>query len=96
VGGGGHPALRNKLVRRALAYGLDRAAIVSAVYGDYLPKWRPSQSAVLLGASSHYEPNWGVYRYRPALARRLLAQAGVAGAPTASSPAAASVSRFAS
>jgi peptide/nickel transport system substrate-binding protein len=76
VGSGGHPALQNKLVRRALAYGLDRAATVSAVYGGYLPNWKPSQSAVLLGASRYYEPNWSVYRYRPALARRLLAQAG--------------------
>ena len=76
VGSGGHPALRNKLVRGALAYGLDRSAIVSAVYGDYLPKWKPSQSAVFLTASRGYASNWSVYRYRPALARRLLVRAG--------------------
>lgn len=76
VASGGHPALRNKHVRRALAYGLDRSAIVSAVYGKFLPKWKPSQSAVFLPASRDYESNWGAYRYRPALARRLLAQAG--------------------
>ena len=33
-GKGGHPALRNKLVRRALAYGIDRVAIVRALFGD--------------------------------------------------------------
>jgi ABC-type transport system substrate-binding protein len=59
-----------------LAYGLDRQAIVSAVYGGYLPKWKPSESAVLLDASRDYRPNWSIYQYRPALARRLLGQAG--------------------
>jgi peptide/nickel transport system substrate-binding protein len=76
MGSGGHPALKNKLVRRALAYGLDRAAIVRAVYGAFLPKWKPSDSTVLLSASRYYEPNWKYYRYRPALAERLLEQAG--------------------
>lgn len=76
IGPGGNSALRKKLVRRALAYGIDRDAIVRAVYGRYLPKWRPSESAVLLDASHGYQPNWSRYRYRPALARRLLEQAG--------------------
>jgi peptide/nickel transport system substrate-binding protein len=75
IGAGGHAALQSKLVRRALAYGLDRAAIVRAAYGTFLPKWRPSESAVLLDASHGYQPNWSGYRYRPALARRLLEQA---------------------
>jgi peptide/nickel transport system substrate-binding protein len=75
-GPGGHPALQRKLVRRALAYGIDRVAIVRAVYGDYLPRLRPSDSALFLTSSRYYEPNWGGYRYRPALARQLLEQAG--------------------
>ena len=33
-GTGGHPALQNKLVRRALAYGIDRVAIVRRLYGE--------------------------------------------------------------
>jgi peptide/nickel transport system substrate-binding protein len=76
IGPGGNAALRNKLVRRALAYGLDRVAIVRAAYGAFLPKWRPSENAVFLDASHGYQPNWSGYRYRPALARRLLEQAG--------------------
>lgn len=76
IGPGGHRALKNKLVRRALAYGIDRVAIVSAVYGDFLPKWTPSDSAVFLTESRGYRRNWKDYRYRPALARRLLQQAG--------------------
>jgi peptide/nickel transport system substrate-binding protein len=76
IGPGGNAALRTKLVRRALAYGLDRAAIVRAAYGAFLPKWRPSENAVFLDGSHGYKPNWSDYRYRPARARRLLEQAG--------------------
>jgi peptide/nickel transport system substrate-binding protein len=76
VGAGGHPALENKLVRQALVYGLDRAAIVRAVYGAYLPTWRPSDSALFLNASPYYERNWGGYGYRPDRARDLLQRAG--------------------
>jgi peptide/nickel transport system substrate-binding protein len=76
IGSGGQPALKNKLVRRALAYGLDRAAIVHAVYGGFLPRWRPSDSAVFLTASRSYQRNWSRYSYRPALVTRLLERAG--------------------
>jgi peptide/nickel transport system substrate-binding protein len=73
LGGKGHPALGSRLVRRALAFGVDREAIVQALYGSAA---RPSDSAVFLTQSRFYRPHWEVYRYRPAKARRLLAQAG--------------------
>jgi peptide/nickel transport system substrate-binding protein len=76
IGPGGHPALRNKLVRRALAYGIDRAAIVKAIFAQFVPALRPSDSAVFLTRSPYYRPNWNGYRYQPSEARRLLAQAG--------------------
>ena len=76
VGPGGHPALRNKLVRRALAYGIDRAALVRQVRGDFAPTLRPLESVVFLIQSRYHRPNWSAYRYRPAHARRLLEQAG--------------------
>ena len=76
LGPGGHPALRNKLVRRALAYGIDREAIARTVLGELDPKYPASDNAVLFNTHRNYRPNWGVYRYRPALARRLLEQAG--------------------
>ena len=44
-GRGGHPALRNKLVRQALAYGIDRAAIVEQILGRSIPKLRRSATA---------------------------------------------------
>jgi peptide/nickel transport system substrate-binding protein len=76
LGPGGHPALRNKLVRLALAYGIDRGRLVRQVYGDVDPTLRPLHSAVLLSQSPYYEAAWSAYRYRPARARQLLEQAG--------------------
>ena len=72
----GHPALGNKLVRRALAYALDRTAIVGELLGEIDPSAKPSESAIFLAQSRYYEPHWSVYRRRPALARRLLDRAG--------------------
>ncbi len=76
VGPGGHPALRNKLVRRALAYGIDRIAIVRQVLAETDTAFGPLDSLVILKPSPHYRPNWSRYRRRPAEARRLLEQAG--------------------
>jgi peptide/nickel transport system substrate-binding protein len=76
LGPGGHPALRNKLVRRALAYGIDRGGLVRQVYGEIDPTLRPLDSAVVLSQSPYYEAAWRAYRYRPARARALLEQAG--------------------
>ena len=73
---GGHPALRNKLVRRAIAHGIDRGSLVSDVLGEVDPNLRPLQSLVAFAQSPYYRPNWSNYRYRPAEARRLLEQAG--------------------
>ena len=76
LGPNSHPALRNKLVRRALAYGIDRTALVRQIWGEIDPSARVLDSAVHLAQSRYYEPNWSAYRYRPAEARRLLEQAG--------------------
>ncbi len=73
---GGHPALGNKLVRQALAYGIDRVSIFRQLYGDVAPNLRLLDSMLLPTQSSHYAPNWRRYRHRPVLARRLLEQAG--------------------
>jgi peptide/nickel transport system substrate-binding protein len=71
---GGHPALTKKLVRRALAYGIDRVALVRALYGASAPP--VLDNTIYLTSERGYEPNWKGYRYRPAEARRLLRQAG--------------------
>ena len=75
-GRGGHPALEDKRIRRALAYGLDRAAIVRNVLLETDPNASQRDSAVFPTQSPHYRRNWQIYRYRPAEARRLLEQAG--------------------
>jgi len=76
IGSGGHPALRNKLVRRALAYGVDRPAIVRELFGEVSPTQAPAESAIYLSNSPFHRPNWSDYRYRPAESRRLLERAG--------------------
>ncbi len=74
---GGHPALRNKLVRQALAFGIDRIAIARAILGEAAVRARrPLDSTVFLPDEPYYRPNWSGYRYEPARARRLLEQAG--------------------
>jgi peptide/nickel transport system substrate-binding protein len=80
LGPGGHPALQGnnegKLVRRALAYGIDREAIARTVFGALDPRYPASNSAVFFNTHAAYRPNWETYGYRPANARRLLEQAG--------------------
>ena len=76
LGPGGNPALRSKLVRRALAFGLDRRALADVASVD--PDLRPAKrdSIVLPTYSAYYRPNWAQYTRRPAEARRLLERAG--------------------
>jgi peptide/nickel transport system substrate-binding protein len=77
VGKGGHPALRDKLVRRALAFGIDRVAITRAIQVEAdQSKRRPLDSAVFLPTEQFYSPNWGAYRYDTRRAQQLLTQAG--------------------
>jgi peptide/nickel transport system substrate-binding protein len=76
MGSGGHPALRSKLVRRALAFGVDRAAIVRSFILGSDPKAVQRDSAVFATRSPYYQRNWRTYEYRPSESRRLLELAG--------------------
>jgi peptide/nickel transport system substrate-binding protein len=76
VGPGGHPGLRDKLVRRALAYGVDRVGLVRALFGAKASASPVLDNTIYLSSERSYEPNWNRYRYRPVEARRLLEQAG--------------------
>jgi ABC-type transport system substrate-binding protein len=79
IGPGGHPALGSRLVRQALAYGIDRVAVARTIGREFLEgamALQPLDSMVFMGNSTYYRPNWSGYRYRPDHARRLLEQAG--------------------
>jgi ABC-type transport system substrate-binding protein len=81
IGGSGHPALAKKLVRQALAYGIDRLAIVRTLNARFANARRGAirkvlNSVVFLTRSPYYRANWERYSYRPNEARRLLEQVG--------------------
>ena len=77
LGPGGHPALKKKLVRRALAFGLDRAALIGdSPFGAADPTLRPLNSVVFLPQSPSYRPSWSRYGHNPTVARQLLEQSG--------------------
>jgi len=69
--------LRDKRVRQAIAYGIDREAAVNAIYHG---KYRAAHSWL---APRHpaYNPNVKKYTYEPARARQLLAEAGFTPGP---------------
>jgi peptide/nickel transport system substrate-binding protein len=71
--GGHHPALENKLVRRAVAFGMDRAALLR---GSSPNPNVPLNSVVFFPQSPYHRASWSIYRYDPARARRLLDEAG--------------------
>ena len=77
VGSGGHPALKNQLVRRALAFGIDRVQIARVLLAEAgAQDRRPLDSTVFVPSERFYRPSWSGYRYAPDRARSLLEQAG--------------------
>jgi peptide/nickel transport system substrate-binding protein len=76
VGPGGHPALRSRAVRQALAYGIDRVELDRRLSAAFGARRRPLDSSVFVAEEAGYRANWRGYRYDPRRARRLLEQAG--------------------
>ena len=74
-GPGGDDALKHRSVRQAIAYGIDRDALVRQLYPD-LRGLHPVQSFIFLPGQRFYEPHLKTYSYQPAKARRLLEDAG--------------------
>ena len=72
----GHPALRNPLVRRAIAHAIDRTALVRTVVSDADRRDTASDNTVFSPTSRHYRPNWNGLRYDAHESARLLRQAG--------------------
>jgi peptide/nickel transport system substrate-binding protein len=75
-GPGGHPALRDRRVRRALAYGIDRVGIARAIFGQIDSSYPASDNAIFPNWDRSYRPNWEGYRHRPARAHRLFEEVG--------------------
>ncbi|MBN1318199.1 MAG: hypothetical protein JXA42_22140 [Anaerolineales bacterium] len=70
---GEHPILSDRLVRQAIAYGLDRYAIITKVAtGQGVPLY----SNILPSVSWAYNPDLDPYTYDPAQAAALLDEAG--------------------
>lgn len=66
------PILKDRRVRQALAYAMDREAIIQNVLrGQAQPAW-----SVLPPSQWAFEPNVTVYKHDPDQARRLLSEAG--------------------
>jgi peptide/nickel transport system substrate-binding protein len=80
LGPGGHPALKNRAIRQAIAHAIDREALVRTLLADLAPAARPHDSVVFAPKHVHYRPSWNRYRNRagagPREARRLLESAG--------------------
>jgi peptide/nickel transport system substrate-binding protein len=72
----GHRLLQKRFVRRALAYGIDRQAIVKRLFGVTLPKQQALQNGFYPQSSPYYRATWARYPYRPAESRRLLERGG--------------------
>jgi peptide/nickel transport system substrate-binding protein len=76
--GSGHPLVRRKYFREAIARGLNRAAIVRTVFGRVLPgiTMPVLNSGIIMSTSKYYKQHWGKYAYNPTRARQLLERNG--------------------
>lgn len=76
VGERGHPALKEKFVREALAYAIDRDALVQQLFGDLSPDLTPLHNTIYMQNQEEYVPNWETYSADPARAEQLLQDGG--------------------
>lgn len=74
--GDGHPALKDKRVRVAIAHAIDTKALVSRALGGY---GSPGTSIIPpIYSALHYDPGASAHTFDPAEANRLLDEAGYA------------------
>jgi peptide/nickel transport system substrate-binding protein len=77
VGPNGHRALKDRRIRQALAFGVDRVAIANTILQEAPPSARRvMDSMTFLPTDPNYQAAWSGYRYDVDRARRLLVQAG--------------------
>jgi peptide/nickel transport system substrate-binding protein len=76
LGKNGHPALANDYVRQALAYGIDRDALVAQFFKDLAPDLVPLNNTIYMTNAPEYQDNWGTYTADPDKAISLLEENG--------------------
>jgi peptide/nickel transport system substrate-binding protein len=67
-GSKGQPLLRAPWLRQALMLGIDRQAIINAVYGELAGNTKPLNSLVYYPADASYRPDFAKWNYAPAKA----------------------------
>ncbi|EUB99449.1 ABC-type transporter, periplasmic subunit [Rhizobium sp. CF080] len=67
-----NPILKDKSVRQALLYAIDRQAISDELFGGL----QPVANGILSDENSYYNKNMTIYKYDPTKAKDLLAKAG--------------------
>ena len=76
VGENGHPALREKFVREALAYAIDRDALTSQLFKDLAPDLTTLNNTIYMTNAPEYQANWETYSADAAKATALLEDNG--------------------
>ena len=76
LGKNGNPALKNLYVRQALAYAIDRGALVGQLFKDLAPDLAPLNNTIYMTNQEEYQPNWEEYTADPAQATKLLEDNG--------------------
>ena len=76
LGDKGHPAMKDVNVRKALAYAVDREAVVQQMFQNLSPDLGVLNNTIYMANSSDYAPNWETYTHDPEMAEQLLADAG--------------------
>jgi peptide/nickel transport system substrate-binding protein len=74
----GHPLVRRKFFREAIARGLNRSAIVRTVFGRVLPgiTLPVLNSGIIMSTSAYYRPHWAQYGFNPTRARQVMQRNG--------------------
>jgi peptide/nickel transport system substrate-binding protein len=76
LGSKGHPALRKRFVRQAIAHGIDRKSLTTFLYRALAPGLKTDQSAIYLPFQRAYRPHWQRWSFSPPTALRLLREHG--------------------
>jgi peptide/nickel transport system substrate-binding protein len=77
----GHPALKQRYVRQALAAGINRLQVARGAYGSIAVRLPVLQNAIYKPFEPQYRPNWAVHRFNQRRAIDLLRRNGCTGGP---------------